>query len=217
MYNLANILCVPADRVAFGSTYAREINFRDEEWLARIKNPSAVTFVAVRSSDDRVVASTSLIGPLPNGGPVSNPTQAISTVPHGHAHDRDSTTTASTTNKKPNDDGDDSNQNGSKSGSGDEGEPLCFQMAAVYTSPEARGRGLAKSLIKAATEEAHKKAVEKGRPLALSVVVYATNDAAIAVYERCGFVKSAHGPNLKYNALKNSSASELEMHFAGTF
>lgn len=181
-----------------------------------------MTFVAVRSSDDRVVASTSLIGPLPNGSPVSNPSQAISTIPHTHEHGHgqgsDSTTTATATattaaNKEPNDHHDDNNNNNRNKISGGEDEPLCFQMAAVYTSPEARGRGLAKSLIKAATEEARRKAMEKGRPLALSVVVYATNDAAISVYERCGFVKSADEPKLQYNALKNSSASELGMHF----
>ncbi|KAI3331793.1 hypothetical protein HD806DRAFT_169716 [Xylariaceae sp. AK1471] len=181
------------DPDAFGSTYAREIEFDDEAWLGRIKNPSVTTFVAVHSHDDRVVASTSLIGPLPNANPVSNPYQVLSE-----------------SERMPQSDGDVTNENNDT-----RGEPLCFQMAAVYTSPEARGRGLAKSLIKSATEEARKKARGQGRPLVLSVVVYATNTAAISVYERCGFVRDPEGPKLVFNAFKNSSFQELEMFLSG--
>jgi ribosomal protein S18 acetylase RimI-like enzyme len=95
-------------------------------------------------------------------------------------------------------------------------ETLIFQMSAVYTSPETRGRGLAKSLIGAATEEARNQARMQGRLLMLSVVVYANNSAAISVYERCGFERGAEGPKLVYNVLKLSSKEELEMHFSGT-
>ncbi|KAI0165539.1 hypothetical protein GGR57DRAFT_497014 [Xylariaceae sp. FL1272] len=122
------------DPDAFGSTYARELEFEDDAWLARVKNPSAMTFVAVR-------------------------------------------------------------------------------MAAVYTIPMARSRGLAKALIKAATEEAIKRAAEQDRRLTLSVVVYATNNAAISVYERCGFVKTAVGPKLVFNACKNTSEEQLDMFY----
>lgn len=96
------------------------------------------------------------------------------------------------------------------------GEPLYFQMSAVYTSPEARGQGLAKALIKAATEEARNRARGQGRPLILSVVVYATNSAAISVYERCGFMRGEEEPKLVFNAFKNSSEKQLNMYFQGT-
>lgn len=172
--------------------------FDDEAWLGRVKNPLATTFVAVQSDDNRVVASTSLIGPLPNASPASNPYQIVSkAVPQ-----------SVTNNANDNDNGINNNDDAS-------GEPLCFQMSAVYTSPEARGQGLAKSLIKAATQDAHSRARGQGRPLVLSVVVYATNSAAISVYERCGFAKSVGGPKLVFNALKNSSDEELDMYFQG--
>ncbi|KAI0391167.1 hypothetical protein F5Y17DRAFT_441744 [Xylariaceae sp. FL0594] len=194
-YKPFRLTSLQVDAEAFGSTYAREIRFSDEEWLARVRNPSSVTFVvAVRSADDddRVVASTSLIGPLPNRA--SNPYQVVSTSRDGES------SIVNSSNNKP---------------EGKENKPLQqhYQMAAVYTSPEARGRGLAKSLIKAATEEARKRAAAA---LSLSVVVYAENHAAISVYERCGFVKSADGPKLRYNPHKGSSASELEMYFVGS-
>lgn len=176
--------------------------FDDEAWLGRIKNPLATTFVAVQSEDNRVVASTSLIGPLPNANPASNPYQIVcEAVPQSVAN-----------NANDNDDNDNDDNNNNNDASG---EPLCFQMSAVYTSPEARGQGLAKSLIKAATQDARSRARGQGRPLVLSVVVYATNSAAISVYERCGFAKGAAGPKLVFNALKNSSDEELDMYFQG--
>lgn len=154
--------------------------------------------MVVQLDDNRVVASTSLIGPLPNATPVSNPYQIVS----------EATRRSGATSDKSDNDGDTAAHNES-------GEPLCFQMSAVYTSPEARGQGLAKSLINTASEEALKRARAEGRPLALSVVVYAANSAAISVYERCGFVTSAEGAKPVFNALKNSTEKELEMYFEG--
>jgi len=46
---------------AFGSSYTREANFSDNEWLGRLHNPLARTFVAM-SADD-IIASTTLSGP----------------------------------------------------------------------------------------------------------------------------------------------------------
>ncbi|KAI0548561.1 hypothetical protein F4679DRAFT_312876 [Xylaria curta] len=189
-YKPFRLAALQQDAAAFGSTYAREIEFDDAAWLGRIRNPLATTFVAVESDDDRVVASTSLIGPLPNANPESNPYQVISNT-QGNATSSD-------------------NKNHDE-----KGEPLCFQMSAVYTIPQARGQGLAKSLIRAATEEAHKRAREHGRPLALSVVVYAANNAAISVYQRCGFASGAEEPKLVFNALKNASEKELNMYYQG--
>lgn len=79
--------------------------------------------------------------------------------------------------------------------------------------PEARGRGVAKALVKAAIEQAINEANQQGKQLALSVVVYSTNHAAITFYESCGFVAGAEGPILSFNQLKNSSAAELCMYY----
>ncbi|KAJ2987790.1 hypothetical protein NUW58_g4317 [Xylaria curta] len=187
-YKPFRLASLQQDPHAFGSTYAREIGFDDETWLSRIKNPLATTFVAVQSADKQVVASTSLIGPLPNAAPASNPYQIVSeAIPRSDA----------------------------TANSSHHAEPLCFQMSAVYTSPEARGQGLAKSLIEAATEEARSRAHGQGRPLVLSVVVYATNSAAISVYERCGFARGVEEPKLVFNAFKNSSEMQLDMYYQG--
>ncbi|KAI0197762.1 hypothetical protein F4808DRAFT_463464 [Astrocystis sublimbata] len=188
-YKPFRLASLKQDPGAFGSTYAREIEFDDKTWLDRVRNPLASTFVAVESDDDRVVASTSLIGPLPNTKPASNPYQAVIAIPHCDAPDSDN-----------------DNQHANN-------EPLCFQMSAVYTTPEVRGLGLAKSLIRAATDEAHQRAQGQGRPLVLSVVVYANNDAAISVYSRCGFASGAEEPKLVFNALKNESEKELIMYY----
>ena len=89
-------------------------------------------------------------------------------------------------------------------------------MSAVYTLPTARGRGLAKALIRAATEEACDRAGRQGRPLALSVVVYPDNAAAISVYERCGFARNAEEePELAFNEIKNMKESRMNMYYLG--
>ncbi|KAI0426802.1 hypothetical protein F5Y09DRAFT_50200 [Xylaria sp. FL1042] len=200
-YKPFRLASLQQDAHAFGSTYAREIAFDEAAWLGRISNPLATTFVAVQSDSNEVVASTSLIGPLPNTGtsPASNPYQIVS----GGMAQGDTTSNSNNNNNGNNTDA--------------RGEPLSFQMSAVYTSPAARGRGLAKSLIKAATEEACNRArAEGGRPLALSVVVYADNSAAISVYERCGFARDPEEePKLVFNELKNLSEKQLNMYYQG--
>ncbi|KAI1351179.1 hypothetical protein F5Y01DRAFT_130479 [Xylaria sp. FL0043] len=203
-YKPFRLASLQQDAQAFGSTYAREIAFDEETWLGRIKNPLATTFVAVQADNNQVVASTSLIGPLPNTSPASNPYQIVSGgMTQGN--------TASNSNNRANNNNNNSNNNDA----GD--EPLYFQMSAVYTSPAARGRGLAKSLIKAATEEACNRArAQGGRPLALSVVVFAENSAAISVYERCGFARNLEEePKVVFNEFKNSSQRQLNMYYQG--
>ncbi|KAI1423079.1 hypothetical protein F5Y12DRAFT_560302 [Xylaria sp. FL1777] len=201
-YRPFRLASLQQDAHAFGSTYAREIAFDEETWLGRIRNPSVTTFVAVQSdTSNQVVASTSLIGPLPNTSPASNPHQFISKA----MTQRDTT----------NNDNNNNNTNNNNNNDSVSDEPLCYQMSGVYTSPAARGRGLAKSLIKAATEEARRRARGQARPLVLSVVVYAANSAAISVYERCGFARGAEEPKLVFNALKNSSEKQLNMYFQG--
>ncbi|KAI1336457.1 hypothetical protein F5Y15DRAFT_207681 [Xylariaceae sp. FL0016] len=175
-----------ADPQAFGSTYAREIAFADQAWLDRIQNPLSKTFVAVHAhdTDRRVMSATSLIGPLPSAEPSSNPRQWASEMISREDH-RDRS-----------------------------GEPMSFQMAGVYTRAEARGRGLAKTLIRRATDYAVEQAHKAGRPLSLSVVVYASNEAAVSVYESCGFARDPQGPVSEYNPLKQSSSETLNMFFS---
>ncbi|KAL7628151.1 hypothetical protein AAE478_002349 [Parahypoxylon ruwenzoriense] len=117
----------PFRLAAFGSTFAREINFTDDDWLSRIRNPLSKTPVAVCPHDKRVLSATSLIGPLPNAIPASDPSYAVSEM----RSDSDQ-------HKNPQ----------------DEASPVSFQIAGVYTIPEARDQGIAKALVKIATEQA---------------------------------------------------------------
>ncbi|KAI1373623.1 hypothetical protein F4677DRAFT_212783 [Hypoxylon crocopeplum] len=184
-YKPFRLAALKQDPYAFGSTYDREICFTDDDWLSRIKSPLAKTFVAVFPPDEKVLSATSLIGPLPNADPASNPFQVGSEMGDGGDQHRDH----------------------------EEASPVSFQISGVYTAPEARGQGVAKAVVKAAAEQAAKYAKQRGKQLALSVVVYASNTAAIAFYETCSFVVSTKGPRESFNPHKNSRADELCMHY----
>ncbi|OTB01524.1 hypothetical protein M426DRAFT_215000 [Hypoxylon sp. CI-4A] len=185
-YKPFRLAALKQDFDAFGSTYEREVAFTDNDWLSRIQNPHAKTFVVVHRLDGRVLSATSLIGPLFNPTPASNPMQA------------------STEMKQP-----------SNAPRG-EASPISFQISGVYTRPDVRGRGFAKTLVKAATERAVSYTRQQGRKLSLSVVVYASNVGAIAFYKSCGFVVSPEEPRSSFNPYKNASADELIMHYRGT-
>ncbi|KAI0508544.1 hypothetical protein F5B22DRAFT_391143 [Xylaria bambusicola] len=195
-YRPFRLASLQQDPQAFGSTYEREIAFDEETWLGRIKNPLAKTFVAVRTHSNQIVASTSLIGPLPNATVSSNPYQVITAAP-GEGDTKDTNSNS------------DSDDSANKA-------PVYFQMSAVYTLPTARGCGLAKALIKAATGEACDRAHSQRRPLALSVVVYPDNAAAISVYERCGFARNPEEePELVVNEVKKTSEWTVNMYYSG--
>ncbi|KAK6072514.1 GNAT family [Seiridium cupressi] len=68
------------DPQAFGSTYAKEVAFKDEDWGRRLRNPVAKTFVVVRLCDRRILAATTLFGPMPNAELLSNPNLASATA-----------------------------------------------------------------------------------------------------------------------------------------
>ncbi|OTA82356.1 hypothetical protein M434DRAFT_37153 [Hypoxylon sp. CO27-5] len=167
---------------AFGSTYTREIDFIEEDWLSRINNNLVKTFVAVPSNDRRrVLSTTSLIGSLPNRDPESNSFQACTEM-----------TSAS-----------DQHHNRI------EASPLSFQLSSVYTTPEARGKGITKAVVNTAVEEAVVYDKQQNRKLNLSVVVYASNHAAIAFYQSCSFVPDVEGPRTFFNSHKNCYEVEL--------
>ncbi|KAI1387073.1 uncharacterized protein F4822DRAFT_333636 [Hypoxylon trugodes] len=170
---------------AFGSTYNREINFVDDDWLNRIRNPLPKTFVAMLSDSKQILSATSLIGPLPNPDPASNPFQASSEMRDERDHHHNNS----------------------------EASSMSFQITGVYTAPQARGQGLAKKVVRTATEWAVGHAKKQNGHLALSVIVYATNTGAIAFYESCGFVASPDGPKRSFNAVKNPFADEICMHY----
>lgn len=60
------------------------------------------------------------------------------------------------------------------------------ELLAIAVAPQARGRGAGRALVDAFTAELTRRGVPGAR-----VVVGADNDAAIRLYERCGFTKVA--------------------------
>jgi predicted GNAT family acetyltransferase len=89
---------------------------------------------------------------------------------------------------------------------------LIFEVAAVYTAAEARGRGIGLSLMKAAIDHATEEAQRQGKRLMLKAVAYVSNTAAISFYKRCGFRASSTPPRISVNPFKVSEP-ELDMSF----
>lgn len=70
-------------RTAFGSTYEREVAFGDNEWIKRVTNPVATTFVAVLRNHGNILSSATLAGPLPIPDDLA---EKISGLPAGILH-----------------------------------------------------------------------------------------------------------------------------------
>lgn len=64
---------------------------------------------------------------------------------------------------------------------------LHYRFNGVFTLPEVRGKGVAKSLVEKGKEFIHAQAKEFGKPVVASLVVEIENVAAKSLYERCGF------------------------------
>ncbi|RYO98540.1 hypothetical protein DL764_007047 [Monosporascus ibericus] len=83
---------------------------------------------------------------------------------------------------------------------------------ALYSRPEAYGRGLSSALMKVVVERAVKEARPQGKHLELKAVVYASDTSAIAFYEKCRFV--AGGSRQSVNHVRDPErAVELGMCF----
>jgi ribosomal protein S18 acetylase RimI-like enzyme len=59
----------------------------------------------------------------------------------------------------------------------------------MFTHPEARGKGIAKAIVKKAIEHGLKEAAKIHSTYVASIVVDADNLEARALYEKCGFVE----------------------------
>jgi len=69
------LLSLQTSPESFLSSYAREVAFTDDVWSERLRNPKAITFIAVQN--DCIVSTIAVIGPLPYGpkelSPLGNP------------------------------------------------------------------------------------------------------------------------------------------------
>ncbi|ETS87536.1 hypothetical protein PFICI_01364 [Pestalotiopsis fici W106-1] len=75
-----------------------------------------------------------------------------------------------------------------------DGAHLLYQFTGVYTRAEVRRQGLGQALSKVAAEYAHTDARRRGGRCRLALDVYTTNTAAIAFYQKCGFVVGGPRP-----------------------
>lgn len=81
-------------------------------------------------------------------------------------------------------------------------EPGQVELVSMWTDPSARGRGVGQLLV----ERVQQWAAERGR-LDMALWVTAGNDAAIRLYERCGYVLTGEVGS----ALADPSREELRM------
>jgi len=83
-----------------------------------------------------------------------------------------------------------------------------YRINAMFTLPEARGKGLAKALIQKSLEFGSCQARQSGKDFVATIVVEKDNIAAKSLYDKCGFrfIKeensSAHGRTLKVIVMK---------------
>ena len=131
--------------IAFSSTYEREINMTDGDWVRRVASHLATTFVVVDGRDRTVLSAATLRGPLP--------------APSGLV-----------TNKAI-----------------DSGGALFWSIAAVYTLPEARKKGLARRVLNRVLQVAKERGDVQGANTVITLGVLKGSVGARALYESCGF------------------------------
>lgn len=142
---------------AFLSTYEREAAFEDDTWFNRLTNPDAFTFVTIDSS--RIVASLTMIGPMPyipeDHSPLQNPWLPPST---GKTTPAQELTTSH------------------------------WRINAMFVLPEVRRQGAARDIIESAIVYARGRAVLSGKEFVASLAVDDDNLPAKYLYEKSSFV-----------------------------
>lgn len=119
----------------------------DNEWVKRVTNPIAKTFVAVVRDDGNILSSATLVGPLPIPDD-PDLAEKISGLRAGILH---------------------------------------WQLAAVYTRPEARRTGLAREVLRSAWDWAAQKSAGQGSSCVVTADLMRGNYSARALYEGSGF------------------------------
>ncbi|KAF2018804.1 hypothetical protein BU24DRAFT_458539 [Aaosphaeria arxii CBS 175.79] len=155
---LTSLLLSPS---AFSSTHAREAAFTHAEWDARLRNPLAVTFVAVSPSPSPLDGREDVVE---DEDPVASGENWIGTTVLYGPLDASTTSTevaAST--------------------------PVTFEIFALFVVPEARGKGVGRGLVAAAVECAKGVARERGVEGFVRIAAAGGNERAIGVYEGLGF------------------------------
>ncbi|KAM7197648.1 hypothetical protein V8F20_006538 [Naviculisporaceae sp. PSN 640] len=184
-YKPFRLRALETDPSAFSSTYEREVSFDDEKWRSRIMNPLATTLIAGPGNFRGeaavpILSATTVVGPLPLSGPldqrINDPRlKGARKVPR-YSQQR-------------------------------------YEINAVWTAPEARRTGLAARLMQEAINHVREQARDQARQhsqsrtqaapaprtaedspdarlpeIYLDVGVEKTNEAAMALYRKSGFV-----------------------------
>ncbi|KAH8675860.1 hypothetical protein BX600DRAFT_508061 [Xylariales sp. PMI_506] len=183
--------------IAFGSTYAREVEFTEEDWRKRLSSPLAKTFVVVRLADSRILSAVTITGLMdlvldPTSGQGqglrSSPSSAAGASSSYYYYSSSLTLPSLSPSPLPSP------------------SPLRFRVNGVYTRAEARGRRLGVAVMNAALQSAEDEAQRQGRGCNVDVDVFATNLVARAFYEKCGFVLG--GPRPKVLAAATTTVEE---------
>lgn len=168
------------DPEAFSSTYAKEVKFSNEVWEKRMTNPLAVHLIVVgrrsktesdvRPEDISVLLSDDWLGVLVLVGPKEGGMVSL----HASRSPRESLSSKSTLS--------------SAIDRGDESIPVC-ELNAVFVVPEARGLGLGRKLVDAATQFGISSAKSQGfRAIRMQVRVDTNNRPARMLYRSGGYV-----------------------------
>ncbi|EGD99828.1 hypothetical protein TESG_07166 [Trichophyton tonsurans CBS 112818] len=184
-YRTARLRALKTYPEAFSSKYERESTFTDEQWAQRLQNPMSTTFVAVCVDND-AEAPTSvedveklksnewmgmvvLLGPKVVGSSMKYVWDPF----------------LSTAWMQPDDEGDFK-----------DAEAATFAVS-MFVLPEAARRGVGKMLLSRITDYAKEVGKRKSMgKLHVSLIVERDNDAAIRLYERCGFAHVDAGSDL---------------------
>ena len=156
---------------AFASSYERENQFAEDVWRQRLENPRAQHIVAVPGTaghydTDKGLASKPWKGMIVVLHRSNTADVEPATSPWETASPQTSMTSATS-----------------------------YHLNAFFVHPSVRRVGLGQRLVQAALRHTRAAAALEGLPSAkVTVIVDSSNQAALAVYEKCGFVTVKESP-----------------------
>lgn len=198
-FKTLRLLSLQTNPDSFASNYDREVKFPDRMWEDRLTNPLARTIVALDTRNKEVrncgkdpavvavwVGMAVLIGPRAvDDGTFLAAIQSPWSFFHGTGRDGTYENTASTNSRT-----------------------IIHAINAVYVSPDVRGLGMGKRLMKHAVQLAELDFANESGPgdRGLCVVlVEKENEAAIALYKASGFIETGTEEYTALNGRKGIS------------
>ena len=188
-YRTARLRALREDPDAFSSTYEREVQFEPEEWVKRLQNPEAKTFVAIRLpaadtetgeplsvSHAEKLAENEWLGMIVLIGPRTlSPADCLTPWKPFTTSQKDGNATTSTFAD----------------------QEITYFAVSMFVFREMRRQGLGRKLIEISLDTARQDAASlKATKLTIGLVLAAENTAAMDLYRKCGFVLLPPDPNL---------------------